>query len=291
MAFGKRREGTENLETARDRRSLATEAGLSRFSFASVLAGVLVAYGAFGLVFGLVAGLAKATGYETDLSTIDWDRYGAGAGFITGLVLFLSYLFGGYVAGRMARRSGVAHGVAVFVLGIVLAALVGALVGAASDTDAIRANLRNLGVPTTADEWSSVATIAGLVALAAMLIGAVLGGSLGDRWHGKLVRRALDPDVGPAAEARRRAEGEAAAGEERRAAATRQMETRRQREPAAERPDATEERRDAGAERAPAPGPAQEPAAATRRDAADQRPGENPPERPTAPPPGGRGGV
>ena len=283
MAFGKRREGTDNLETARDRRSLVTEAGLSRFSFASVLAGVLVAYGAFGLIFGLVAGLAKATGYETDLSTIDWDRYGAGAGFITGLVLFLSYLFGGYVAGRMARRSGVAHGVAVFVLGIVLAALAGALVGAASDTDVIRANLRNLGVPTTADEWSSVATIAGLVALAAMLIGAVLGGSLGERWHGKLVRRALDPDVGPAADARRRADVEAAAGEERRAVATRQMEARQQREPAAERTEVADARADAEAERARA---AEAEAATTRRDAA-----ETPPERPTAPPPAGRGGV
>jgi hypothetical protein len=290
MAFGKRREGTENVETARDRKWLVTEAGLRRFSLTSVLAGVLVAYGAFALIFGLVAGLAKATGYETDLSTIDWDRYGAGAGFITGLVLFLSYLFGGYVAGRMARRSGVAHGVAVFVLGVILAALAGALVGAASDTDAIRTNLRNLGVPTTADEWSSVATIAGLVALAAMLIGAILGGSLGERWHGKLVRRALDPDVGPAAEARRRADTESAAAEDRRAMATRQMEARRHREPAAERSDATEGHPDAG-ERAAAERAGDERAAGTRRDAAVQRPEENPPERPTAPPPGGRGGV
>ena len=57
-----------------------------------------------------------------------------------------------------------------------------------------------------------------------MLLGAVAGGFLGERWHGKLVRRALDPSVGPEADAR----AAASAAEDRRLAEEqRQAEERR----------------------------------------------------------------
>jgi hypothetical protein len=38
---------------------------------------------------------------------------------------------------------------------------------------------------------------AGIGSLAAMLVGALLGGMLGERWHTKLTRRAASPKYGP----------------------------------------------------------------------------------------------
>ena len=43
-----------------------------------------------------------------------------------------------------------------------------------------------------------------IVSLAAILLGSLLGGVLGERWHTKLARRVADPEIGPAADARRR---------------------------------------------------------------------------------------
>jgi hypothetical protein len=113
------------------------------------------------------------------------------------VVLLLAYLFGGYVAGRMARRAGLIHGLAMVILALVIVALIAAIAATQTDTSAIRGNLRGLGIPTTGAEWSDVGTLAGIGSLAAMLVGALLGGMLGERWHTKLTRRAASPKYGP----------------------------------------------------------------------------------------------
>jgi hypothetical protein len=205
------------VETGKDRKALVADAGFNRVSFASSAAGMLTAYGAFALLAALAAGLVKAADVNIDVSA-NWRDLGLGSGLVVAGLLFLAYLFGGYVAGRMARRAGALHGALVFVLGLVvvaLAALVARELGAA---DAAVSNLRDLGVPTTGSEWGEVASVAGLAAMAAMLLGAVLGGVLGERWHTKLLARALDPSVGAEAEAREAAERLGAEAEERRTA-------------------------------------------------------------------------
>jgi hypothetical protein len=40
-------------------------------------------------------------------------------------------------------------------------------------------------------------TLAGIASLAAMLVGALLGGVLGERWHSKLTRRAVSGNDNP----------------------------------------------------------------------------------------------
>lgn len=186
------------VENRRDRMEMATEAGYPKISFVSVLAGVLVAYGAFAIIAGITGAVLNALGVDTEgLSNNDWRQLGIGTGIAVGLSLFLSYLFGGYVAGRMARRGGAMNGLLVFVVGILLAIGVGAAIGTQADSSALTDNLRSIGVPTSGDEYTAIGTIAGLAALAAMLLGSLLGGIAGERWHGKLLTRALDPSVGP----------------------------------------------------------------------------------------------
>jgi hypothetical protein len=186
-----------SYESPSDRASLAREAGLGKLSFISVLAGVLVAYGAFAVLAALAGAVATAIGLNNGLSRNDWARLGIGSAIAVAAVLLLAYLFGGYVAGRMARRSGLVNGLAVFLLAIVLIAAVGAIAASQADADTIRTNLRSLGIPISGTEWSDVGTLAGIASLAAMLIGALLGGVLGERWHSKLTRRAVSGKYRP----------------------------------------------------------------------------------------------
>jgi hypothetical protein len=175
-------------ESPRDRKRLARQAGLGRLSFISALAGVLVAYGAFVVLAALVGVAAVAIGLDTELAGNDWATFGRGSAVTVTVVAFVAYLFGGYVAGRMARRAGLVNGLAVFVLALVVAVVVGAIVASQADTEAIQANLRSLGPPITGTEWARIGTVAGIGTLVGMLVGAGIGGVVGERWHGELVR-------------------------------------------------------------------------------------------------------
>lgn len=200
------------VETGRDRRELVSDAGFGQLSVASVAGGAVAAYGTFAVLSGITASMAVAADADFDVAG-RWEQLGVAGGLVVAGLLLLSFLAGGYVAGRMARRAGLAHGAAVVVLGIVGAVVAAWTARQIGGTDLAVDNLRNLGVPTTAAEWRDVATVAGLASLAAMVVGGLLGGSLGERWHAKLVARALDPQKGAEAEARRDAEQRAAEAE------------------------------------------------------------------------------
>ena len=175
-------------ESPRDRKRLARQAGLGRMSLVSVLAGVLVAYGAFALLAALVGAVAVAIGLDAELASNDWGTLGMGSAVTVTVVAFVAYWFGGYVAGRMARRAGLVNGLAVFALAVLLVVVVGAIAASQADTEAIQANLRSLGLPTTAAEWAGIGTAAGIGTLVGILVGAGIGGVVGERWHGELVR-------------------------------------------------------------------------------------------------------
>ncbi|MGI9033002.1 MAG: hypothetical protein ACR2HY_04865 [Acidimicrobiales bacterium] len=193
------------VESKRDRRALVADAGWGQVSVPSLAAGTLVAYGAFAVLAGATGGVLAATDSSTDI-TARWGDLGVAPGLVVAGLLLVSYLFGGYVAGRMARRAGVAHGIGVFVLGVVVVGALAVIIRQAAGTEAVVGRLRDLGLPTSASEWRHVGTVAGLASLAAALVGALAGGALGERWHARLLSRALDPDVGAEAEARRQAE-------------------------------------------------------------------------------------
>src|SRR5687768_5200183 len=101
---------TDSVESRHDRAVLAQDAGLGKVSFVSVLAGTLVAYGAFAVLLAIAAAVAKAVGVGADFSDNEWRRLGAAGGAIVAVVLFVAYWFGGYVSGRMSRRAGMTNG-------------------------------------------------------------------------------------------------------------------------------------------------------------------------------------
>jgi hypothetical protein len=154
-----------SYESPKARAGLAREAGLGRLSFPSILAGVLVAYGAFAVLAALAGTVAAAVGLNTDLNQNDWATLGLGSTIAVAVVL--------------------------------LVAVVGAVAASQTDTEAIGSNLGSLGIPTTGTEWGKAGTVAGIGSLAAMLVGALLGGVLGERWHSKLTRRAVSGKYRP----------------------------------------------------------------------------------------------
>jgi hypothetical protein len=98
---------------------------------------------------------------------------------------------------------------------VAIAIAAAALVEASGATGDVVRSLRSLGVPTSGQQWRQIGTVAGIASLAGMLLGSVLGGILGERWHTKLMARALDPGVGPEATLRE-AQVKALRAEERR---------------------------------------------------------------------------
>jgi hypothetical protein len=150
-----------------------------------------------GSFFSLVAGLVVAPlGVSMDLAGSE-----IGPAAITGFVLvailvFLTYFFGGYVAGRLARFDGGRNGamlllwtgVTVLVLALINAVLSGFLPeGISEDID----NLIQNFLFSTIDGLSGLG-IAGVLifvgALLVALVGGFLGGRLGSRYHAEIDR-------------------------------------------------------------------------------------------------------
>lgn len=205
--------GVTAVESGRDRKVFARDAGMGQVSFLSILAGTLVAFASFAILLAIAAAVLAAVGVDTaNLTSNDWRQLGIVGGIVAALLLLVSYFFGGYIAGRMARRAGALNGGLVFLLALLIGVAVALLVGSQTDTEAVAADLRVLGVPTSGSEYGDIGTVAGLAGLVAMLGGAILGGVAGERWHGKLAARALSPEAGPEARVRQDVAG---AGERR----------------------------------------------------------------------------
>lgn len=159
---------------------------MSAVGIAVILLAVL---SAAGLAFGLYSTLGTAQQAADQATT----GIGLGAAIALLVVLFIAYLAGGYVAGRMARFNGTKQGLGVWLWGVivtVLAALAGLVLGTQYNV------FDQLNLPALPVE-SGTATTAGFIALGAVLVvtllGAMLGGKLGSRYHRKVDRAAFEP--------------------------------------------------------------------------------------------------
>ena len=154
---------------------------------ANGLAVILVALlSAAGVALGLANGVS--TDEAADQAIQQADTVGLGGGIAILVVLFLAYLAGGYVAGRMARFDGTRQGLAVWLIGLLVVAalsIAGYLLGREYNV------LEGLDLPRIPID-EGTATTAGIVTLVAMavvtLVGALLGGALGTRYHRRIDR-------------------------------------------------------------------------------------------------------
>jgi hypothetical protein len=157
---------------------------------ANGLAVLLVALlSAGGVALGLAQGLDAS-----DLDTADEQAQtlGIGGGIAVLVVLFLAYLAGGYVAGRMARFDGARQGIAVWLIGLIVVlvlAAAGAILGAQYNV------LQDLNLPRIPVDEGTATTAAVVTLIAILLVtllGALLGGKVGERYHRKVDRAGFD---------------------------------------------------------------------------------------------------
>ena len=151
---------------------------------ASVVAGTLVAFGTVAVVLAVAGAVGNQLGINlSGISGHEWRNLGFAGAAVATVVLFLAFVFGGYTAGRMGRRDGTRHGLAVFVLAAAVTAIVVGLTAWLGDTSSVRDRLTDNGVPTDSGTWGTVAVVALVAGVAAMLFGSLFGSMRGVRWH------------------------------------------------------------------------------------------------------------
>ena len=171
----------------------AQHARFGGIKWGSAFFGWLSANGLAVILIALLSAAGVALGLAKNLDTANEaaqqaSQIGIRGGIAVLVVLFLAYLAGGYVAGRMARFDGARQGLAVWLIGLIVVivlAAAGAILGAEYNV------LQSLNLPRIPIE-EGTATTAGIITLVAILLvtllGATLGGKLGERYHRKVDR-------------------------------------------------------------------------------------------------------
>jgi hypothetical protein len=157
--------------------------------------GWVVAIG-IGVLLTAIASAAGAAIGLTDESTAraNADTIGIVGGALLIAIAVIAYYAGGYVAGRMSRFDGARQGFGVWAFGLVVTLLVAAAGAILGDQYNVFEELNLPRIPVS----TSDITTGGAIALAAIvlgsLLGAILGGKVGQRYHRKVDRAALDTD-------------------------------------------------------------------------------------------------
>ena len=163
----------------------AQQSAFGGIAWGAAFFGWLSATGLAVLLLALVSAGGVALGLTAGASAEVIGLRGAVALLV---VLFVSFLAGGYVAGRMARFSGVRQGLAVWLVGLVVVLLVAGAVAVLGSEFNVLARLELPRIPV----GEGTATTAGLATLGAAagttLLGAVIGGALGTRYHRRVDR-------------------------------------------------------------------------------------------------------
>lgn len=197
--FGKKDDDTAHT----DRRTISTRASTTDapqarggVAFGSILTGVVVAFGAMFLLSALIAGVLASLGLmDGNVTSGDAINAGIGAGIALVIAQFLSYLWGGYTAGRMARGAGIANGLLVPLIAILTAVLVGAVAAALGATTNLNLPFTTTQLPTEGGNLVDWGLGVGIASLVAMFLGGALGGATGARWHTKLEHRTYEEEV------------------------------------------------------------------------------------------------
>lgn len=193
---GMAREGHEGLPT-RETVVAREKEQFGGIQVGSAFFGWLAATGMAVLLTALAAAAGTAVGLatNTDVGEAAANPTAGTAGIIALLViLFLSYYCGGYVAGRMARFNGARQGLMVWIWAIIAAIVVAVLGLVAGEQFNVLANLNTFPrIPVNEGELSTVSIIAAVLVALDALLGAVLGGLAGMRFHRKVDRAGFTP--------------------------------------------------------------------------------------------------
>jgi hypothetical protein len=182
-----------------DRRDL-TQAQREQFGgmkFGATFFGWLTATGTVVLLTALLTAAGVGIGQAQNLIVGQAAQNPTGTGLVGAIVLlvvvFVGYFAGGYVAGRMARFSGFKQGVGVFLWSVILTVVAAILVAIGGTRFDLLTRLNIVvHIPMTTSAFTAATIIGGLAVLAVTLVGAVLGGLTGMRFHRRVDRVVID---------------------------------------------------------------------------------------------------
>jgi hypothetical protein len=151
--------------------------------------GMAVLLSAIVAATGLLASEASGTDSPDEAAAaldLNLDELGVVGIVVALLIWFVSYYSGGYVAGRMARFDGIKQGVAVWGWGLVIAIAV-AVVAAVAGTEYVGID----GFPNVTVDGTTTVVVGAVVVALVALVGAMLGGLAGMRFHRQVDRTGL----------------------------------------------------------------------------------------------------
>ena len=167
--------------------------------FGACFFGWLTATGMAVLLTALLAaagaGLGLARNLEETTNPADPNQaqtIGLVGAIVLLVIIFLAYVAGGYVAGRMARFNGVRQGVGVWLWALIIAVVV-AILGAVAGTQFnLFANLNTFPrIPINEGDLTTAGVITAIAVAVVALIGAILGGLAGMRYHRRVDKEGL----------------------------------------------------------------------------------------------------
>lgn len=161
---------------------------LTAMGMAVILTAILAAAGAaVGLGTGTDATEAAQQASE-DVGTV-----GIVGAVALAVILFVSYYCGGYVAARMARFNGAKQGVAVWLWALVIIVIVGIIGAVAGSKYDVLGQLNSFPrLPVKTSDLTTAGVVALVLAALTSLVGAVVGGRAGMRFHRRVDRVDVD---------------------------------------------------------------------------------------------------
>jgi hypothetical protein len=166
----------------------------------SAFFGWLTAIGTAVLVTALLAAVGTAIGLSTlggtqqaeSQARQNAETVGIVGGIALLVILFVAYVAGGYVAGRMARFDGAKQGLAVWLWALIIAIVVAILASVAGSEYNVLSQLNSLPrIPVGEGDLTTGGIITAVAAVAASLGGAILGGLSGMRFHRRVDKTGL----------------------------------------------------------------------------------------------------
>lgn len=109
------------------------------------------------------------------------------------VILGLAYYCGGYVAGRMARFNGAKQGFAVWLWAVFTSAIIAGISAVAGSKYNVLSQLHLPRIPVDEGSVTTVGLIAITAAIVVSLIAALMGGTVGTRFHRKVDAAGFEP--------------------------------------------------------------------------------------------------
>lgn len=164
--------------------------------FLASVVGMFAGLGTLVFLGALMAAGAGGIDYQLNILNEDGslDEASVVGLIVAAVVVFVSFLVGGFAAGRMARYKGGLNGLGAGLWMILLVAIfagLGAWVGAEYNAFN-RVDLPNWFAQVDVDDLTAMAAVASAVLVVATLVGGYVGGRLGETYHTRVDAALID---------------------------------------------------------------------------------------------------